>query len=195
MPVSHKFLAGRKLMHSIKINYIADENIDKNRLEKILDYSPMKNYKLKIDMHDFSLGKGSIKNFVDESENKNIRVFEHPFEDRRDIQKTVLKNITDEFAVFANIKTNIILNTDIIDCIDFKELNKNYAYVYTDYLIGKVRCYMQSHRSGATVNTPLIFWNTKKVIGQKEEDDVFNTVYGNNIGLQIPKAACKIIYD
>ena len=119
MPVSHKFLAGRKLMHSIKINYIADESINKNRLEKILNYSPMKNYKLKIDIYDFSLEKGSIKNFVDEINNKDIRAFEYPFEDRQYIQKTVLKNISDEFTVFANIKTNTVLNTDIIDCIDF----------------------------------------------------------------------------
>lgn len=195
MPVSHKFLAGRKLMHSIKINYIADESINKDRLEKILHYSPMKNYDLKIDIHDFSLEKGSIKNFVDQMKNKNITAFEYPFEDRQFIQKAVLKNISNEFLVFANIKTNTVINTEIIDDIDFQEINKNYAFVYTDYSIGKVRCYMQSHRAGATVNTPLILWNTEKVIEKKDEEDAFNSVYGNNIGLQIPKSACTIIYD
>jgi|SRR5210317_980108 hypothetical protein len=192
--MNHKFLAGRKLMHSIKINYIADENVNQHRLEKIFNDLYLKNYLLKIDVYDFSLVK-NINKYIETLNNKNIRVFEFGYEEHKDAQNVILKNIDKDSLVFTSIKTNIVIDTKFIDELDFEKLNENYGFVYSDYSIREVRCYMQSHKTGGIINTPMIFWNTKKIMENKNESNVFNHVYGTSMGKHIPKISCKIIYD
>lgn len=177
-------------MTSISINYIIQEDIDEEYFNKILNGCKSDKYDLSITFHDFSL-QNKIKEYNKDS---NIIVVSENYEDREDSQDIVLKN----FTRYADSKMMTLVNDNVIfhniDAIDFNIINDNplIGFIYTDYNINGIRCFLKSHSPVSNfIAMPICFWRTSKLI-ENISDNTLATIYGGSLGIHIPKDICTI---
>lgn len=183
-------------MSNIVINYIIDQEIDADKINAILSSINIEQHNTEINVYDFSIDK-KWKSIIDDSPSLKINVQEHPYEQRDESSSMILESVKgkSEITAFANLKNNVMLNSNVIDSVDFDTLNNDdIGFLYFDYKIGNIRCYLQSNKPGSKTNTPIMFWSAKKSTEDHTSDNAYNHIYKKYMGLHIPKIGCTIIY-
>jgi hypothetical protein len=182
-------------MSNIVINYVIDKDIDDDQVKSMFNNIYLKNHNLEIYVYDFSIDK-KLKQILDSLVINNLKLTEYPYEQHDEADDIIIDNMknSSNFVAFTNLKNNIVINNETIDSIDFDILQDDqFGFLYLDYYIGNIRCYMQSNKPGSKINTPIIFWSTEKAIKTKGKN-VYNTLYRSYMGIHAPKSGCTVVY-
>jgi hypothetical protein len=186
-------------MSNIVLNYKVCKNIDEPIIEKIVNNSVSEKHKVFVNLYDFSplkMVEGIIKKKF--SGNKNISVFTKDFEDRNEADSIMLENLIQygDSLAFGMMSESIILNKFAIDKIDFELLKEDInGFLYFDYCVNNVRCYLKSRSSEINNSIICVFWSTEKLIRFINDKDKMNTISNNFAGVHIPKNLCTAYTD
>lgn len=179
-------------MKNIKINYVVLNDISESKYEKLTEVcNSSKNHNVSINFYDFSLVK-KIKNY---KEKNNVSIIEESYEDYEKAQEIIINNFTSyansSFVAILNDST-IIENIDIIDFESLYDVDM-LGFVYTDYTIDGVRCFMKSHSANNKSAMPIVFWKKNKLIEHiNGEENPLASIYGSSVGIHIPESICTI---
>lgn len=186
-------------MNSIAINYIIENPCDKQSVNKILDNCSSDKLKTYLNLFDFTLEKNlkSVLKDFKNNNNRTINIFEENYEEKANANEIILNNslqFADTTAMII-LNDNTLFNKDCLHEIDFEMLNNiNTGFLYSDYIINNVRCFLLSHASGVSVGLPVIFWSTHKLIKHMSKD-VFKTILSTYGGIHIPAPLFIINHD
>lgn len=182
-------------MNSIVINYKITNTLSPDNLEDIINgCRNIKNYKIILNLYDFSLRKNDISNIKD-TDNLKVYWIKKDYEELNNANDIILSEmIKYSDSVFVTILSNeIIINPEIFDTICFDSYcNKNIGFLYFDYTVSNNRCFLRSQASGLNIGIPVLFWSTKTLINYLSKDDILESVHKNSIGVHIPKNLCTI---
>lgn len=184
-------------MKSIVINYSIVREVDKEKIDEIINGCKSEEYKVYLNFYDFSLTK-KIKHYVDCIDNEKIKtsVYQKDYEDSEKFVQMITDDIikySDSIAYTA-LNDSIILLENSLDSIDF-EIFKNdiYGFLYFDYSINGIRCFVKSRLEKLTM--PAVFFSLGATIKKISSDNVIETLLKNTIGLHIPKSLCIVYPD
>lgn len=182
-------------MSNIVINYIILNSIKPNRLTSIIEACRSKQHNVSIVFNDFSLNKqvaDQLKNY--ELDDIKVSVINRDYEDSQDAMSIVTKNFISysDSDITSIVYENLEFEPKIFDAFDF-EIFDNYGFIYGDYSVQNIRCYLRSHASNTKLSIPFVFWSTEKIIKNIEHEDVLEYLFNNYMGYHIPKSICTII--
>lgn len=186
-------------MNSIAINYIIENKSDEQSINKILQNCRFDNLKIYLNLFDFTIEqnlKSILKNTKSDA-NVIVNIFEESYEDKANANEIIINNIIQFSDTVAMVILNdkSVLNKDLLEDIDFEILNSvNTGFLYSDYIMNDIRCFLLSHISGVNLNLPIIFWSTSKLIKHMSKD-VFKTVLATYAGIHIPSPLFIMNYD
>lgn len=187
-------------MKNIVINYKISKNIDNTTFNKIISGCVSEKYKVFLNLYDFSLSKDT-KEYTDQLSainNLNINYIPQNFEDVKEADQIILGSLIQygDSVAFGIFGENTILNTGGVDLVDFNLLAEEInGFIYFDYNIKNIRCFLRSRSTNIQLNVPAIFWSTSKLIRYIPEKEKLNIV-GNNYGsIHIPYSLCTIYPD
>lgn len=186
-------------MSNIVLNYKICKNIDASIIEKIVNNSVSEKHKVFINIYDFSPLKG-VEDIIKKkfSDNKNISVFKKDFEDKNEADNIMLENLIQygDSLAFGMMSESTILNKFAIDKINFDLLKEDInGFLYFDYCVNNVRCYLRSRTSVINNSILCVFWSTEKLIKFINEKDKMNIVSNNFAGVHIAKNLCTVYID
>lgn len=187
-------------MKNIVINYKILKDISQDVLEKIVTGCYSQKYKIFLNLYDFSLSKNTAEYIktINVADNINISYSSQNYEDIQESDNIILYNLIQHgdslsFGIFAD---NLIFNQGAMDGMDFEALaDETNGFLYFDYNIKNIRCFLRSRSVNVQINVPAIFWSTSKLIRHIPQKDKLNIV-GNNYGsIHIPHSMCTIYPD
>lgn len=187
-------------MQNIVINYKILGDIDYKLLSSIINGCVSKKYEVFLNLYDFSLSK-RIKKQLDEikfslSENyPKIEIYARDYEEREDADKIILQNLIQhgDSIAFVTIAENVVLQCYSLDKLDLEWLKEESSgFIYTDYHINDIRCFMRSRAMNVSLNIPVVFWSTSKLVRHFTDQDKLQIVGNNYASIHIPKSLCTI---
>jgi len=183
-------------MNSIVVNYVLENPITSDNIRSIIDGCISKKYKIHLNFYDFRLNK-NLQSIIDDikvDKNTVIKIFEKDYEDKKDGTDIIINHclqFSDSLSMII-FNSYSIINKGALDQIDFSLFtNKNLGFLYTDYTINKIRCYLLSHIGGINMNVPIIFWSMPKVIEHLSQDTLKN-IASKSAGIHIPESFFSI---
>lgn len=178
-------------MNNISINYALCKNVNQNIIDRITSLLKSEKYKVSINIYDFSLEK-KAKEYVSGNQ---ASVIEQDYEEYKDYQSIIVKN----FTRYADASLVVILHENVfihdLDSIDLTVINDNplHGFIYTDYNMNGVRCFVKSHGPTFKMGMPLVFWSKDKIIQYLSDDEnPLGVIYHSSIGIHIPKDICTV---
>jgi hypothetical protein len=165
-------------------------------VKKIVDNSFSKKHNVFLNLYDFSVSK-NIQKIIEKnfSDQKNISVFEKDFEDKNEADNIMFENLIQhaDSLAFGMMSESTILNESAIDQIDFDLLKDDInGFLFFDYSVNNIRCYLRSRSSLVNNNIFCLFWSTEKLIKFINDKDKINTISSNFAGVHIPKDLCTL---
>jgi hypothetical protein len=188
-------------MNIISINYIVQKDIDEKRLSMILNGLTSNKYKILLNIYDFSLSKrvtDLVSNLKLDPEKIKLLVIPGDYEEREQAHNIITRNFMQyvDSICMTVLHDNLVINNNALDYIDFNILKEEtVGFIYPDYNIKKVRCFLRSHSIRTQINTPVIFWSVDKVLRHMAEKDILNKIYGSYSGVHIPNSLCTAYPD
>jgi hypothetical protein len=178
-------------MNSIIINYVLDSPYNHNSIEKLLQYCHSDNITIYLNFYDFTIDKklSSILQDFKIGDNTIVKIFENDYEEKSNINDIILSNLIQfsDSQLMTILHDDTIINQHAIDRINFEIFNDiNIGFLYSDYIINNIRCFLLSHMSGIHMNIPIIFWSMPKIIKHMSQD-VFTTITSGYAGFHIPE--------
>jgi hypothetical protein len=182
-------------MQNIVINYKILNDIDDNLLLSIVNGCNSKKYKVFLNLYDFSLSKriesqlSQIKSLIE------IEILTRDYEERENADNIVLQNLIQhgDSIAFASISDNVVLNPYSIDELGLEWLKEESSgFIYTDYNINDIKCFMRSRAMNVSLNIPVVFWSTSKLVKHFTDQDKLQIVGNNYASIHIPKSLCTI---
>lgn len=185
-------------MSSISINYIILNDAEEGSIQNIIDTCRFDNHSTSLVFNDFSLTK-KTKDIVDRlNTDSNIVVNNYDYEDSEDSMTVVVKN----FASYASsdivtiVHADLVFNRKSISEIDFNILNEeNIGFIYGDYSINHLRCYLRSHAAHVKLSIPFVFWSTNKIIQHVSQESLLDYLFSKYMGVHIPHDLCTVSPD
>lgn len=178
-------------MNSIVVNYRIAGDISKDRFREIIDGCYSTKYKVILNLYDFSISK--IAESYHLSNNPNISYIKRDFEEIENSEQIMLDNLIKygDALAFCILSENNVLNN--LDSIDFEWLqNPTNGFIYFDYNINSIRCFLRSKGPNIQLNVPVLFWSISKLIDHISDKDKFNIITNNYAGLHIAKNLCTV---
>lgn len=193
-------------MNNIVVNYKISKDINKNVLSAIIDGCASKKYKVFLNIYDFSLSKNAetqIEEYLKESdlsfkitENLKIKIVHKDYEEFSEADNIILGGIIKhgDSLAFVLLPENIALKN--IDTIQFEALKEdNIGFIYPDYSINDIRCYLRSRSFNVNISIPAIFWSTSKLVMHLPEKDKLSIVSNKYAGIHVPEDLCTVYTD
>lgn len=185
-------------MSNIAINYIILKSIDDKSLSDMINGCISNTHSIYLQLNDFSIEK-TISNQIKNITHDKIKVetFEYDYEDSSNATEIVLKNFTSycSYDVLSIVYDNLKFYPDSIDNIDFNRLieNEKNGFIYGDYDIGNIKCYLRSHAAGLKLNIPFAFWSIKKILKHLSEENILEYMFSSYMGIHIPQSLCTVL--
>lgn len=185
-------------MSNIVINYIILKHIDDESLSRIINGCISNTHNMHLQFNDFSLEK-TISNQIKNINNDKIKIetFEYDYEDSSNATEIVLKNFTSycSYDILSIVYDNLKFYPESISGIDFKQLleNETYGFIYGDYDIGNIKCYLHSHAAGLKLNLPFAFWSIKQMLKHLSEENILEYMFSSYMGIHIPQSLCTVL--
>jgi len=182
-------------MNSILINYSLSKDINKNRLQTLLNGCQSDKYKVFLNIYDFSISK-NVKEKLDQvniPKNIKISVENSDYENLENYIEIVSKTILQysDSVSYCRLNETISLEPKSIDEIDFSVFDDgNYGFLYFDYDINSIRCFIKSYGHNGSV--PAIFFSAKKTLEKLSNGKPITSILSESIGLHIPERLCTI---
>lgn len=185
-------------MSSISINYLVLSDIEEENIKNIIDSCDFDNHSISLVFNDFSLNK-KTKAIVEKLNiGADIRVNDYDYEDSKNSMNIVVKN----FASYAAsdfvtiVHQDLLFNKISVSKIDFDILNEeNIGFIYGDYSINNVRCYLRSHAAHVKLSIPFVFWSTKKIVQHVSQENLLDYLFSKYTGIHIPHDLCTVSPD
>ena len=184
-------------MNSILINYKIVKSIDEERLKALVLGCISKNYNVILNIYDFSLTK-NIQKYItglDLEKKIKISVIEKDYEDAENADKIILQNLIPFANTIATaiLPEGIILNNLSLDQIDFDKFkNEIIGFLYFDYTLENIKCFMKSRSNGLQISIPAIFWSTKKLLANISNENLLQNIASNSASIHLAKNLCTI---
>lgn len=184
-------------MNNIAINYIILNHIESDVLSRIVDSCRSTKYKVSLIFNDFSLDKNIAKQLEDiNKDNINLSTINCDYEDSNNAMNIIVDGFVaySDSTIVSMVHENLIFKSGIFDTLDLDILD-TYGFIYGDYDIQGIRCYLRSHAASIKLSIPFVFWSTKKLIESisLSPKDALEYMFNNYMGFHIPKSLCTII--
>ena len=185
-------------MSNIAINYIILKHTDSKYLSGIINGCTSNIHKIHLQLNDFSLEKKTSEQIKDMANDKlQIETFEYDYEDSNNATEIVLKHFTSYCShdILSIVYDNLTFYPGLIDNIDFNQLMKNEmnGFIYGDYDIGRIKCYLRSHAAGLKLNIPFAFWSIEKILKHLSEENILEYMFSSYMGIHIPQSLCTVL--
>lgn len=185
-------------MSNIAINYIILKHINDESLLNIINGCTSNIHNIHLQLNDFSLEKKVSEQIKNINNDKiQIETFEYDYEDSSNATEIVLKNFTSYCShnILSIVYDNLTFYPGVIDHIDFNQLieNEMNGFIYGDYDIGSIKCYLRSHAAGLKLNIPFAFWSIKQIIKHLSEESILEYVFSSYMGIHIPQSLCTVL--
>lgn len=185
-------------MSNISINYLILSDLAEENIKNIIDSCSFDNHSTSLVFNDFSLNK-KTKEIVDNLNiDSNIVVNNYDYEDSENSMIIVVKNFASYAASDAVtiVHEDLIFNKMSVSKIDFDILNEeNIGFIYGDYSINNVRCYLRSHAAHVKLSIPFVFWSTKKIVQHVSQESLLDYLFSKYMGIHIPHDLCTVSPD
>jgi hypothetical protein len=130
--------------------------------------------------------------------NTSIKYIPEFYESIPNADNIVLSNLIrhGDSTAFCILPENVTLFRNALDEIDFSWLNEDLnGFIYCDFHLNNIRCYVRSRAMGTQLNLPIVFWSTDKLVRHLGEENKLNIVGNNYASLHIPKSVCTVFQD
>lgn len=185
-------------MTTIAINYVLSKNLTKEILERILSGCCSDKFEILLNFFDFSIDKKN-KELINELSKKyssiKISIYDQDYENLKDANNMILKDCIRfaESTAMCILNDQFIINNIILDNIDFDILREEFnGFIYCDYTINDIRCFLTSHIAGISIGMPTMFLSTEKVLKHLSEDNIFSYLFSSYAGIHIPEVLFSV---
>lgn len=186
-------------MKSIVLNYRIANDISEDRFNEILTGCYSLNYNVLLNIYDFSICKKAesyLKKIQDET--MRISYIKKDFEELDNSEQIITDGLIkygDSLALCI-LSENNVLSKGCIDSIDFEGMNNpTNGFIYFDYTINNIRCFLRSKGSGMQFSVPVIFWSMSKLIKYISNKNKFDIITSNYTGIHVAKNLCTVYQD
>ena len=197
-------------MKSIVLNYRITGDISRDRFNQILAGCYSSKYNVILNIYDFSISK-NIENYMTgaqtgslpllakrDEENSKISYIKRDFEEIENSEQIITENLikyADSLALCILPEINV-LTEDCIDSIDFEWMNDPInGFIYFDYSVNGIRCFLRSKGPNIQLNVPVLFWSMSKLINHISDKDKFGIITNNYTGIHIARNLCTVYQD
>ena len=180
-------------MKSIVVNYRITGDISEDRFYEIIDGCYSTKYKVILNLYDFSINK--LAESYNLSNNPNVSYIKRDFEEIDNSEQIMLDNLIrygDSLALCILPENNVLVK-GCIDSIDFEWMDDpSNGFIYFDYTINGIRCFLRSKGPNIQLNVPVLFWSMSKLIRHITDKDKFAIITNNYVGIHIAKNLCTV---
>lgn len=186
-------------MKSIVLNYRITGDISRDRFNQILAGCYSSKYNVILNIYDFSISK-NIESYIKSIEETTIKVsyIKRDFEEIENSEQIITENLikyADSLALCILPEINV-LTEDCIDSIDFEWMNDPInGFIYFDYSVNGIRCFLRSKGPNIQLNVPVLFWSMSKLIKHISDKDKFGIITNNYTGIHIARNLCTVYQD
>lgn len=178
----------------ILVNLSITNDITESIAKEIIEGCRSLKHKVYLNIYDFSLNK-IAKKYTEENQNENLKISvqERDYEESNEYVKIAIQDIIKyadcQSACFLNDSVSLLPQS--IDRVNFDIFkDENCGFIYFDYTIGNIRCFLRS--SGNNGAVPFIFFSMKKIIENLSKEEPIQDIFSNTISLHIPESLGKV---
>ena len=186
-------------MKSIVLNYRIASDISEDRFGEILTGCYSSKYNVILNIYDFSITK-NIESYLKRVLETPIKIsyIKRDFEEIENSEEIITENLIrygDSLALCILPETNVLSN-DCIDNIDFEWMDDPInGFIYFDYTVNGIRCFLRSKGPNIQLNVPVLFWSMSKLIKHISDKDKFGIITNNYTGIHIARNLCTVYQD
>lgn len=183
-------------MSNIALNYIIINDVNKEFISKVAESCKSDLNSIVLSFSDFSLNK-NVQKIVNENDwnDTRISVNNYDYEDSENAMNILAKKCIEYSTcdALAIVHQDLIFDNTELNKIDFSILNdESHSFLYGDYNIDGIRCFLRSHSANVKLSIPFVFWSMQKLLSHMSEENVLEYMFTNYMGLHIPQNICTI---